>query len=151
MKAPDPAPNPSPFRPDDPALHGALRSLPSPKAPRSLAPSVLAAIQAKAARPWWQRPLLEWPIAFRSVALASLASLAVAIFYSIGLAGNFTGGFEAFSSFSRVGSNLVTAGWNSVPSFWIWIGGSMLAASYALLLGLGTVVYRIAHSPLSSR
>ena len=40
----------------------ALRALPSPRAPRTLLPRVLAAVAAEARRPWYGRAWLTWPL-----------------------------------------------------------------------------------------
>lgn len=66
---------PTPFIPDDPTLHGALRSLPMPSAPATLAPRVMAAVAARLARhgivTWF-----DWPIWARA---ASAAAALVAV------------------------------------------------------------------------
>jgi len=42
-----------------------LRSLPAPRAPRTLLPAVMAAANAAANRPWYSRTWLQWPIAWQ--------------------------------------------------------------------------------------
>ena len=54
-----------------------LRRLPSPMAPGTLLPRVLAAVDAWASRPWYARAWFTWPIGLR---LASVAALAFAIY-----------------------------------------------------------------------
>ena len=45
----------------------ALRTLPTPRAPRTLLPRVLAAVAAEAARPWYGRAWLSWPLHWQLV------------------------------------------------------------------------------------
>jgi hypothetical protein len=49
-----------------------LRQLPLPRAPHTLLPRVLAAVQAWAQRPWYERAWFTWPLAWQ---LASIAAL----------------------------------------------------------------------------
>jgi hypothetical protein len=62
-------------------VHQELRQLPLRKAPGTLAPRVLAAIQARAARPWWQQSWWHWPL------LAQLALLGLALSIIAGFSG----------------------------------------------------------------
>jgi len=58
-----------------------LRSLPSPRAPETLASRVMAAITAQAALPWHRRTWFEWPrgwqVASAALTVAFLAALMV--------------------------------------------------------------------------
>jgi hypothetical protein len=58
-------------------VHEELRRLPSPMAPGTLLPRVLAAVDAWASRPWYARAWFTWPIGLR---LASVAALAFAVY-----------------------------------------------------------------------
>src|SRR6266699_3611722 len=49
-----------------------LRRLPAPRAPYTLLPRVLAAVQAWSRRPWYARDWFTWPLVWR---LASIALL----------------------------------------------------------------------------
>ncbi len=60
-------------------VHQRLRNLPAPKAPRSLAPAVMAAVRARASRPWYARPWRTWPAGARVAAAVSLTLLAAAV------------------------------------------------------------------------
>ena len=55
----------------------ALRSLPAPRAPRSLLPRVLAAVAAEASRPWYARAWLSWPLPWQLVSGAATLSVIV--------------------------------------------------------------------------
>jgi hypothetical protein len=52
-------------------LHRELARLPAPRAPRTLLPRVLAAIE----RPWYARAWRTWPAAARATALATAVAL----------------------------------------------------------------------------
>lgn len=51
---------------------GELRRLPVPRAPQTLLPRVLAAVQAWAQRPWYQRAWFTWPIGLQIASVAAL-------------------------------------------------------------------------------
>jgi hypothetical protein len=53
-----------------------LRRLPAPRAPRSLAPRVMAAVAASRPAAWYARPWLMWPVWMQAVSVIALAGLA---------------------------------------------------------------------------
>jgi hypothetical protein len=53
-----------------------LRRLPAPRAPHTLLPRVLAAVEAWVNRPWYTRAWFTWPLGWQ---VASVALLALAI------------------------------------------------------------------------
>jgi len=53
-----------------------LRRLPLPRAPQTLLPRVMAAVEARVRAPWYRRPWRTWPIGWR---LASAAACAVVV------------------------------------------------------------------------
>lgn len=57
-------------------LHDELRRLPAPLAPGTLLPRVMAAVDAWARRPWYERAWFTWPLAWQivSVVLVALAA-----------------------------------------------------------------------------
>ena len=55
----------------------ALRRLPTPRAPRTLLPRVLAAVAAEASRPWYARAWLSWPMHWKVVSAAGALSVVV--------------------------------------------------------------------------
>ena len=65
------------FDPQDP-LTRALRSLPEPRAPRTLAPRVMAAVQARIARPA-PRTWFDWPLGWRISSAAGVVAVVVAL------------------------------------------------------------------------
>lgn len=58
-------------------VHGALKQLPTLKAPSSLVPDVLRLVAAKSRLPWWQLSWWDWPVAAKaSFLLLTLAVVA---------------------------------------------------------------------------
>lgn len=74
------------FDPNDPLIR-ALRALPDPKAPRTLAPRVMAAVHARLAHPP-ARTWFEWPLLWRvsSVAAAMVILIGVMVAWPVVLA-----------------------------------------------------------------
>jgi hypothetical protein len=52
-----------------------LKRLPLPKAPHTLLPRVLAAVQVRSAAPWHSRSWLAWPRAWQAASAAALVAL----------------------------------------------------------------------------
>ena len=52
-----------------------LRRLPPPRAPHTLLPRVMAAVQDWAARPWYARAWFTWPLGWQVVSVAALVVL----------------------------------------------------------------------------
>jgi hypothetical protein len=61
-----------------------LSQLPDRDAPPTLIPRVMAAIQAQAQRPWWQRPFSQWPRIMRILFVGWFGCLAVGFTYGSG-------------------------------------------------------------------
>jgi hypothetical protein len=57
-----------------------LRQLPTPRAPRSLLPRVMAAVHAVAERPWYARPWFAWPPLAQAASIALLVAAGVAAY-----------------------------------------------------------------------
>ena len=49
-----------------------LRALPAPRAPRTLLPRILAAVDASVHRPWYSRAWLTWPAAWQAASVVLL-------------------------------------------------------------------------------
>ncbi len=62
----------------DSELDYELQRLPAPRAPRTLLPRVMAAVELRASTPWYSRAWVTWPRALQ-VASASAAALVVAL------------------------------------------------------------------------
>ena len=52
-----------------------LRRLPAPRAPHTLLPRVMAAVQAWAGRPWYSRAWFTWPLGLQVASAAALVLL----------------------------------------------------------------------------
>lgn len=59
-------------------IHRELVKLPERAAPEGLVTAVLARVKAQEARPWWRRPIPDWPRHNRFVFVACMLSLVVA-------------------------------------------------------------------------
>lgn len=58
-------------------VHRELRQLPLPRAPETLLPRVLAAVEAWSHRPWYSRAWFTWPLGWQ---IASAAAAALVIY-----------------------------------------------------------------------
>jgi hypothetical protein len=61
----------------DTFVDGKLKELPLPRAPHTLLPRVLAAVQEWTLRPWYTRAWLAWPLGWQVVSMAALVLLLV--------------------------------------------------------------------------
>lgn len=134
-----------------------LRQLPDRPAPASLAPRVMTALAARARRPWYARPWLEWPRYARAMSLLAVSFALGALTYA-------TLHFSEFAAAGTVGArlNVWLAPWEAVwaaalavcealdllkehVSTWVWVGLGVLGAlMYAVCIALSTVLYRLA-------
>ena len=55
-----------------------LRSLPAPRAPRTLLPAVMAAANKVANRPWYSRTWLQWPVGWQLASAVVLLGVVAA-------------------------------------------------------------------------
>jgi hypothetical protein len=55
--------------------HRELRRLPPPRAPHTLLPHIMAAVEAAPARPWYTRAWFTWPAGWQVASIAALALL----------------------------------------------------------------------------
>ncbi len=133
-----------------------LRALPPPKAPRSLAPRVRAAILARQRRPWWRKSWFEWPLPVQASFLVLTASLVAAVaWYGPKLSpfGLFDDPRELlisqFAFAKPVGglavalvNDLILAAKSAGQMFWTAVIAFLIAA-YLACVGIGTVCYRL--------
>jgi hypothetical protein len=58
-----------------------LRRLPAPRAPHTLLPRVMAAVEAWAGRPWYSRAWFTWPVGWQAASVAAVVlAIAGAVF-----------------------------------------------------------------------
>ncbi|MEO6569155.1 MAG: hypothetical protein ABIO94_10375 [Opitutaceae bacterium] len=135
-----------------------LRELPARRAPASLEQRVLAEIERRAARPWWQKSYPHWPLVARcGFLIGSAAVLKIVIMAAVWVLVGFESApfVEAFStSFAwlQALTDLAESLWqfcaavlSTVPRFWLYAGAVCFAAMYATLFGLGAFAYRVFH------
>ena len=123
------------------SIHRELRGLRPPAAPATLLPRVLAAVQAWAGRPWYQRAWFTWPAAGQAVALLTLAAVATAIAVAVAGADTAIGTLIAnlvdrpAPIFSRARLLLAVAG--TLLRALLQPAIAYRAYTFALLVGLG--------------
>ena len=135
-------------------IHRALRSLPDRRAPRTLETRVLAAIEARHSRPWWQQSFAHWPVAARGSFLLLTGMLAAALIVLVVRTGtgaeadatSALAGPLAYLSHLKAGFDGITKFgaliFRNIPSLWIYGGLAFIAAMYAALIGLSATAYR---------
>ncbi|MBS0662634.1 MAG: hypothetical protein JSR48_05175 [Verrucomicrobia bacterium] len=136
-------------------IHETLRSLPAHRAPRSLEARVLAALESRAALPWWRQSFVRWPMAARvafvllSAGLAKVALMVtvwvMAGFDSTEVAGAFSSQFAWVASAAAVINHLVAfcgTVYRGIPPLWLYGGIAFVAMMYLALFGLGAAAYR---------
>jgi hypothetical protein len=140
-------------------IHQTLRALPARRAPVSLESRVRAAIEARAALPWWKQSFARWPLAARvaffvaSAGVAKLAIMAV-VWAMAGFDGaQFAGAFSTEFAWLQTASDLVDRVsdfcgviYRGIPPLWLYGGVAFVAIMYAALLGLGTAAYRLLYA-----
>ena len=136
-------------------IHQTLRSLPAQRAPHSLEARVLAAIEARAALPWWKQSFVRWPLAARvaffvgSAGVAKLGLMgvvwAMAGFDRVQFTSAFSTQFTWIQTTSAVVANVgdfFGLLYRSIPPLWLYGGLAFVALMYAALFGLGAAAYR---------
>jgi hypothetical protein len=133
-----------------------LRKLPRLRAPETLLPRVLAALERRAARPWWQRPWLAWPRALQAASVASgLVVMALAVWaepLAWAKAGQslslqpVAAKFSAIASSWEAATALFSTTGHLLRAFqWFWVLAlATVSALYLACVGLGTICFRVA-------
>jgi len=136
-------------------IHETLRSVPAHRAPHSLEARVLAAIEARAARPWWRQSFAQWPMAARvAFVIASAGVAKLVLMATVWVMAGFDGAQYA-SAFSTQFAWIDTASaimqgiadfcgtvYRGIPPLWLYGGLAFVATMYAALFGLGAAAYR---------
>ncbi|MDB6167229.1 MAG: hypothetical protein JWM88_93 [Verrucomicrobia bacterium] len=136
-------------------IHETLRSAPPHRAPRTLESRVLAALEARAALPWWRQSFARWPLAARvafiiaSAGLAKVALMAVVWVMAGFDASQFTNAFASQLAWLETASAVVDGFrealgsiYRSIPPLYLYGGLAFVATMYAALFGLGAAAYR---------
>jgi hypothetical protein len=140
-------------------IHRELSKLPERQAPKTLAPRVLALIQAQSQRHWWQLPWINWPLAFQIASLPVLLLGAAGFMFAVEMlwglvpSGPATGpAMEHILSLALLWDLLGTLGnallvlARSTGPLLLIAAVSIPLAMYLACVGLGTVCYRLALS-----
>jgi hypothetical protein len=142
-------------------IHQELRKLPNRRAPQTLGPLVLAAIQAQAQKSWWHRPWTTWPFKFRlafMVAAVCSATLFLSLSFAV-LNGNLTDSFglklaQGFGfllpvwEVLRALSNAALLLTRSINQSLLLALSSLVFMMYLACVGIGTACCRVAFNKL---
>ncbi|MEO6004182.1 MAG: hypothetical protein ABIZ04_17365 [Opitutus sp.] len=140
-------------------IHQTLRSLPNRPAPRSLEARVLAAIDQRAALPWWKHSFARWPVAAKGAFLVLSAGLVkLALMFTVWAVGGFQGSevvaafvgqftwVDAIVGAVRAMGDSVGIVVRNIPAFWLYGIIAAVAAVYATLFSVGATAYRALYS-----
>lgn len=132
-----------------------LKSQPPRRAPATLQARVLAAIEQRAALPWWRNSFLYWPLParmlfiFGCLGLVKLAMSGVLLLIRGIHSQPVVDSIAKPLSWAETGADLLskTVGLasvvvNAVPTHWLYAGIGLAVALYLALLALGATAYR---------
>jgi hypothetical protein len=123
-----------------------LREQPLRRAPESLEANVLALIEKRMSRAWWQSGFARWPMAARvGFALLSIGLIKIAILLGIWVGG----GFKSLSAaihdsldWVQPLMHTVTSLTDHIPAIWLYGGAVVICSAYIMLFGIGMAAYR---------
>jgi hypothetical protein len=138
-------------------IHRELSKLPERPAPETLIPRVLAQIQARQRKRWWQRAWPQWPLAAQLASLPLMLSSVAAAIFGVTVIWKFMLGYTEFGTiadmldsasevwdFLAVLGNAVMVLGRSVGQEWLLLGVLVPLSMYLACVGLGTLCYRMA-------
>jgi hypothetical protein len=138
-------------------LHRQLSKLPLRKAPSTLIPRVLAAIEAKSRLPWWKRPWPTWPNQWRLLSIPVLLAVCFAMVFgavqisewnSVQLfSQNLSGSLGGIVPLFKAGLTLLKAALTSTAALghhWLLLGAAVVFIMYFACIGIGTACFRLA-------
>jgi hypothetical protein len=134
-----------------------LAKLPEREAPTTLIPRVLAEIQARARKHWWQRPWTHWPRSLQLVSLPFMIASAGAAVAGVSLTWNFIASNwsvdsasetmgrlgDAWDILSVLGNAVLMLG-RAAGQEWLLLALCIPLSMYLACVGLGTLCYRTA-------
>jgi len=136
-------------------IHRTLRSLPDRHAPATLEARVRAAIEARAAIPWWHKSWSYWPASVRALFVVFCGCLAaVVVVVGAGLPTTVDPAQvnQAFApllsrihpliSLGRSLGDVVAVFARSIPTWWLYGAAAFVASLYLMLVGVGAAAYR---------
>ena len=124
-----------------------LRGQPLRRAPASLESQVFAAI-GRRSRSWWRKDFAYWPLAART---AFVLTSAVLMKFAVDASMWLIAGLDPTTVVAELAAQVawlkmvvmvVTSIVRNIPAPWIYGGMAVLAAMYAVVLGVGTAAYR---------
>jgi hypothetical protein len=139
-------------------IHRELHRWPELQAPATLIPRVMAAIQVRAQRPWWQRSFPEWPGLIQGVFLIVLSASAGFLTWESATLWAYLSGHglvqdavqgltfldTCCSALGALMSALHTINRIIISSPVVWAGLTVLGCMYGSCIGLGTLGYQLA-------
>ncbi len=141
-------------------VHSALRALPDRRAPATLEARVRAAIEMRAAIPWWHQSWSHWPQGVRAAFLGFCGGLAgLLVFAGIYVQAGFDSAqfhgavapalalADRLLNIGRGVGGIITLVARSIPTWWLYGAIAFVAGLYAMLFGLAATAYRILWTP----
>jgi hypothetical protein len=141
-------------------VHSALRALPDRRAPATLEARVRAAIERRAAIPWWHQSWSHWPQWARAAFLGFCGGLAgLLVFAGIyaqagfdsaqfqGAVGPALAVVDRLWNIGRSVAGLITLVVRHLPAWWLYGAIAFVAGLYAMLFGLAATAYRTLWTP----
>jgi hypothetical protein len=126
-------------------LDHALHDLPLRRAPQTLESRVLRELERRAAMPWWRGSFTHWPPPARAAFLLICAALIWLAFRGGATAaaglGSLTWTREVAMFMTSAGNLAALLARATLPA-WAYQAAAVCALLYAILFGLGAVVYR---------
>lgn len=127
-----------------------LRRLPERPAPAGFEARVMAEIARRAALPWWRRSYATWPLAARVLFFIGSAFAAAVLVVGVSRVApsvsNWSSSWSsAFAVFRLVGGSL----FSRIPVSVLYGIGGTIVLGYAMLVGVGSALYRNLTSPSS--
>lgn len=127
-------------------LDRTLRELPLRRAPPTLQARVIGELERRAALPWWRRSFAHWPLPARAAFLVLCGAL-IRLAFVGGTAA--VAGVDSLVWARQAGILLMSLGNVAAaiarisPPHWLYEGAAVCGALYAVLFGLGAMVYRL--------
>ena len=137
--------NPKDPRLNEQSLHRLLRSLPDRSAPRTLQHRVLAELEHRAAEPGWKRSYASWPAWLRGAFfLGALLAAVLAVAGPARVLGELALRIDSLAFLRTVSRGMENSARDivgAIPAVWLYAAAAAVAASYAILAGLGAAAY----------
>lgn len=158
MKKEFPKNDAEPHRPerDGRDINRLLHRLPIHRAPPDFFASVLAAVAAHAARPWYHRPWLRWPVHWQVLSFLAAGALITAGFWGAGAGFDAVTAMPGFSSIRASTAVFASTAWTlaqamilatlNLPAIWLGTLACIFGAAWMSCLGLGTACWKLARA-----